>query len=374
MRRILEIIRKEFLQVRRDRKMLPILFIAPVIQLSLLGYAATTDLRNVPVVVANLDRSAESRELLNAFSSSGDLVLRHYVDSPAHIDRYLDRNDADIAIVIPVDYAENLRSGRTASVQVLVDGTKVNATNALNQLAAAVGTHSQSLVARRFASSGLTIQRPEVNVETRMWYNPELSSRNFMVPAVLALVLMIITMLVTSMAIVKERENGTMEQIVVTPIRSSELILGKLIPFFLIGIVEAMLVLAIAVWWFNVPLRGSVPLLMAFSLLFIVNAQGLGLFVSTISHTQQQAMMTSVFFVMLPMILLSGFVFPIENMPEPIQWVTYLMPMRYFLVIVRGIFLKGVGWEVLWPQVVALGAFGIAILWLAIARFQKRVD
>ncbi len=374
MRRILEIIRKEFLQVRRDRKMLPILFIAPVIQLSLLGYAATTDLRNVPVVVANLDRSAESRELLNAFSSSGDLVLRHYVDSPAHIDRYLDRNDADIAIVIPVDYAENLRSGRTASVQVLVDGTKVNATNALNQLAAAVGTHSQSLVARRFASSGLTIQRPEVNVETRMWYNPELSSRNFMVPAVLALVLMIITMLVTSMAIVKERENGTMEQIVVTPIRSSELILGKLIPFFLIGIVEAMLVLAIAVWWFNVPLRGSVLLLMAFSLLFIVNAQGLGLFVSTISHTQQQAMMTSVFFVMLPMILLSGFVFPIENMPEPIQWVTYLMPMRYFLVIVRGIFLKGVGWEVLWPQVVALGAFGIAILWLAIARFQKRVD
>ncbi len=374
MRRILEIIRKEFLQLRRDPKMLPILFMAPVIQLALLGYAATTDLRNVPVVVANLDRSAESRELLNAFSSSGDLILSYYVDSPDQIDQYLDRNDADLAIVIPIDYAKNLRSGGMASVQVLVDGTKVNATNALNQLAAAVGTHSQSIVAKRLATSGLTIQRPEINVETRMWYNPELSSRNFMVPAVLALVLMIITMLVTSMAIVKERENGTMEQIVVTPIRSSELILGKLIPFFLIGIVEAMLVLAIAVWWFDVPLRGSVVLLMVFSLLFIVNAQGLGLFVSTISHTQQQAMMTSVFFVMLPMILLSGFVFPIENMPEPIQWVTYLMPMRYFLVIVRGIFLKGVGWDVLWPQVAALGAFGIAILWLAIARFQKRVD
>ncbi len=374
MRRLREIIRKEFLQLKRDKRLLPILFVAPVMQLALLGYAATTDLKDVPVAVANLDRSRASTELLRSFSASGDFDLRYDVDSPADLDYYLDANLADIAIVIPSDYGERVRAGRSVKVQVLVDGTKVNATTALGHLSRAIGRYAEGLVAERLTTRGLVVRRPEVGAITRVWYNPELSSRNFMVPGVMALVLMVITMIVTSMAIVKERESGTMEQIVVTPIRPMELIGGKLVPYFLIGVVESLLVLAVAVLWFEVPLRGNVALLIALALLFMVNAQGLGLFISTISHTQQQSMMTAMFFVMLPMVMLSGFVFPIENMPQPIQYITYLMPLRYFLVILRGIFLKGVGLDVLWPQVAALAVFGGTILTLSALRFQKRID
>ena len=374
MRRLREIIRKEFLQLKRDKRLLPILFVAPVMQLALLGYAATTDLKDVPVAVANLDRSRASTELLRSFSVSGDFDLRYDVDSPADLDYYLDANLADIAIVIPSDYGERVHAGRSVQVQVLVDGTKVNAATALGHLSRAIGRYAEGLVAERLATRGLVVRRPEVGAVTRVWYNPELSSRNFMVPGVMALVLMVITMIVTSMAIVKERESGTMEQIVVTPIRPMELIGGKLVPYFLIGVVESLLVLAVAVLWFEVPLRGNAALLIALALLFMVNAQGLGLFISTISHTQQQSMMTAMFFVMLPMVMLSGFVFPIENMPQPIQYITYLMPLRYFLVILRGIFLKGVGLDVLWPQVAALAVFGGAILTLSALRFQKRID
>jgi len=373
MQRIRELIRKELLQLRRDPKLLPILFVAPVIQLTLLGYAATTDLQDVPVAVCDLDRSTRSRELVDAFSASGDFQIRYYVDAPDKLDPYLDHNQADLGLVIPADFGRRLSAGQPASAQVLVDGSKVNATIGLNQLAAAVGRYGASLVVEQMEKRGLKLRLPGVEVETRVWYNPELSSRNFMVPAVLALILVVITTVVTSMAIVKEKEAGTIEQLIVTPIRPSQLILGKLIPFAVIGLVEVLLVLGVALFWFQVPLRGSLGLLLALAVLFMLNAQGIGLFISTISHTQQQAMMTAIFFVILPMALLSGFVFPIENMPEGIQYVTYLLPLRYFLVILRGIFLKGVGWDVLWPQVAALALFGAAILSLAAMRFQKRV-
>jgi len=373
MRRIREIIRKEFLQLRRDRRLLPMLFVAPVIQLMLLGYAATTDLKNVPVAVCDLDRSAASRELLASVSASGDFVVRYYVDTPDELNRHLDENRADLGVVIPADFARKVTSGEGESVQVLVDGSQTNATIALSQMASAMGQYAQGLVIQRFEKAGRRIERAQVEMATRVWYNPDLTSRNFMVPAVLALILMVITTVITSMAIVRERESGTIEQIIVTPIRPSQLIVGKLVPFALIGLIEALLVISVAVFWFQVPLRGSVALLFALTLLFLLTTQGLGLFVSTVSHTQQQAMMTAVFFIMLPMILLSGFVFPIEDMPRSIQYITYLMPLRYFLVIVRGIFLKGVGVKVLWPQVVALGVFGVAILSLAVVRFQKRV-
>jgi ABC-2 type transport system permease protein len=221
--------------------------------------------------------------------------------------------------------------------------------------------------------TGGQFARSEVVAQTRVWYNPDLTSRNFMVPAVLALILMVITTIVTSMAIVREKESGTIEQIIVTPIRPWELIIGKLVPFAIVGFIEVFLVLSVAVFWFEVPLRGNVILLLSLCVLFLLNTQGIGLFVSTVSHTQQQAMMTAIFFIMIPMVMLSGFVFPIENMPQIVQYITYLMPLRYFLVIVRGIFLKGVGLDILWPQVVSLGVFGVAILGLAVARFQKRV-
>jgi ABC-2 type transport system permease protein len=258
------------------------------------------------------------------------------------------------------------------SLQLLVDGSKVNAAMALNRLSAALLGHAAAQAtpgAGRVALSSL----PRLSVESRAWYNPELSSRNFMVPGVLALLLIVLTTVVTSMAVVKEKETGTIEQLVVTPIRPWELIAGKLIPFALIGLLEVLLVLAVALFWFEVPLRGSLPLLLILSLLFVLNAQGIGLFISTVSQTQQQAMMTSVFFVILPMMLLSGFAFPIENMPRPIQYLTYLLPLRYFLIILRGIFLKGIGLEVLWPQVAALAGLGAAFLILAAARFRKRV-
>lgn len=373
MRRIREIMRKEFLQLRRDRRLLPILFMAPVIQLFVLGYAATTDLKDVPVVVCDLDKSSESRNLVASFSASGDLVARYYVNDPAKMDRYLDENLADLGLVIPTDFARKVARGEGTSVQVLVDGSKTNATIALSQLSSAIGQYAQGLIVEQMVRTGRQFARSEVVAQTRVWYNPDLTSRNFMVPGVLALTLMVITTIVTSMAIVREKERGTIEQIIVTPIRPLELIIGKLVPFAIVGFIEVFLVLSVAVFWFEVPLRGNVILLLSLCVLFLLNTQGIGLFVSTVSHTQQQAMMTAVFFIMVPMFLLSGFVFPIEDMPRIIQYLTYLMPLRYFLVIVRGIFLKGVGMETLWPQVVALGVFGVAILGLAVARFQKRV-
>ncbi|MFA6109370.1 MAG: ABC transporter permease [Candidatus Latescibacterota bacterium] len=369
MGRLRELVRKELLQLRRDRRLLPILFVAPVVQLALLGYAATTDLKDVPVAICDLDRSSASRALVQSFSAGGDFDLCCRAEAPADLNRFLDRGEAEIALVIPGGLARDLQTGRTVSLQLLVDGSKVNAAMALNRLSAALLGHAADLV----SPGAVALSLPRVRVEPRAWYNPELSSRNFMVPGVLALLLVVLTTVVTSMAVVKEKETGTIEQLVVTPIRPWELIAGKLIPFALIGLVEVLLVLTVALFWFKVPLRGSLPLLLALSVLFVLNAQGIGLFVSTVSRTQQQAMMTSVFFVILPMMLLSGFAFPIENMPRPIQYLTYLLPLRYFLVILRGIFLKGVGLELLWPQVAALAGFGTAFLVLAAARFRKRI-
>ena len=373
MRRIFEIFRKELLQLRRDTKMLPMLFVAPVIQLVLLGYAATTDLAAVPVVVCDQDRSQTSRELLRSFSSSGDFHLSNYVERIGDIDQYLDNNQAEIGIVVPSGFGRAINSGESETVQILVDGSKTNATTALNQLLAAVGDHAGDIMSARLVERGIVLHRPSVNGAIRVWYNPELASRNFMVPAVLALILLVITTVITSMAIVKEKESGTIEQIIVTPIRPIQLIIGKLLPFALVGLVEILLVLSVTIWWFDIPLKGNAWLLIALCMLFLLTTQGLGLFVSTISHNQQQAMMTAVFFVIMPMVLLSGFVFPIEDMPEPIQYVTYLMPLRYFLIIIRGIFLKGVGMDILWPQVALLAGLGVVILGLAVARFQKRI-
>ena len=373
MRRILEIIRKEFLQLRRDKRMFPILFVAPVIQLLLLGYAATTDMKDAPVVVCDLDRSAESRDLLRSFSSSGDFLLNYYVDRIDQINPYLDGNLADVGIVIPAGFGANVTKGVGDKVQILVDGSQVNATIAMNQMYSAISRHAQNMLLDRAEASGKTFRRPIVDAEIRVWYNPGLTSRNFMVPAVLALILLVITTIITSMAIVKEKEGGTIEQIIVTPIRPHQLIIGKLVPFAIVGFIEVLMVSAVAVFWFHIPLRGSAALLLSLCALFMLTSQGLGLFVSTVSNTQQQAMMTATFFVIMPMTLLSGFVFPIEDMPQPVQWLTYIMPLRYFLVILRGVFLKGVGIEVLWPQVVALFAFGVIIIGLASLRFQKRI-
>jgi ABC-2 type transport system permease protein len=278
--------------------------------------------------------------------------------------------------VIPADFGDALaaptpglaRATEGPEVQVIADGTDSNSSGvALGYVQGVVGEFNAALAGGRRGSSG-----PALEGRVRVWYNPDLESRNFMVPGVLALLLLLITANLTSMAIVRERELGTLDQLNVTPLGRWELIVGKLLPYGVIGVVDALLVIAVAVVWFEVPLRGSVWLLVGASLVYLLCTLGLGLFVSTISSTQQQAMMTTVFFFLVPMIFLSGFIFPIENMPRPIRWVTTIIPLRYFLVIVRGIFLKGLDFVILWPQFAALGAWGVSVLALAAVRARKR--
>lgn len=354
--------------------MLGLSFLAPVLQLMLLGYAATTDVKEIPMLVCDQDQTSKSRELINQFVNSGYFVIGAEAHSPNEIDQYIEDGHVWLALVIPTSFSSDLLASRQTSVQLLVDGSDANSANiSIGYASQIVSTYSRSIIAdvqKRFPQ---TLRTSRVNPEIRVWYNPDLKSRNFMVPGVLAMVLMIITMTLTSLAVVKEKEIGTLEQLMVTPIKPYQLILGKLLPFIMIGAVDVLLVIIVARFWFDVPLRGSVALLFALSGLFVLTTLGLGLFVSTISKTQQQAMMTAQFFFFMPFIYLSGFAFPIENMPRVIQYVTYLIPLRYFIVIIRGVFLKGIGIAELWPQVIPLWIFGLAILTLSILRFRKRL-
>ena len=374
MKTIYHIIVKEFLQLRRDRRMLGLSFLAPVLQLMLLGYAATTDVKEIPMLICDLDQTSKSRELVNQFLNSGYFVIATEVHSPHEIDQYIEDGRVWMALVIPTSFSSDLLASRQTSVQLLADGSDANSANiSIGYASQIVSTYSRSIMAdvqKRFPQAQKTSR---VSPEIRVWYNPDLKSRNFMVPGVLAMVLMIITMTLTSLAVVKEKEIGTLEQLMVTPIKPYQLILGKLLPFIMIGAVDVLLVIIVARFWFDVPLRGSVALLLALSGLFVLTTLGLGLFVSTISKTQQQAMMTAQFFFFMPFIYLSGFAFPIENMPQVIQYITYLIPLRYFIVIIRGVFLKGIGIAELWSQVIPLWVFGLAILTLSVLRFRKRL-
>jgi ABC-2 type transport system permease protein len=371
MRRLLHVMRKEFLELRQDPRLFGIVIIAPILQLTLLGYAATTDVKNVPVVVVDQDRSAASRDLVARFEASQNFEIVASETSLHAIDAYLDAGRAWMALTIPAGYGGMIARGQPTSVQVVADGTDANSTNvALGYAGSLVAAYARELVAASRGGSST----PLVSADIRVWFNPQLESRDFMIPGILAMLLLVVTTNLSSMAIVREKELGTLEQLNVTPIARWELIGGKLLPYALIGMVDVLLVVAVAVGWFEVPLLGSVWLLLAMSLVYLLSTLGLGLFVSTISSTQQQAMMASSFFFLLPMVFLSGFVFPIENMPAVVQPITYLIPLRYFLVILRGIFLKGVGLETLWPQALALLAWGCGILVLATLRSSKRLS
>ncbi len=371
---ILEIVRKEFHQIRQDKRMMAVSIVAPLLQVILLGYAATTDVKNTTMVVCDLDRSLSSREFIQEFTNSGYFIDRFRVDDPRKMDVFLDRGSAAVGLVIPSDFGERLLAKETVSVQLIVDGADANTGNTLLGYANQIVTqYSQAILLATLTPSGGG--RPAmVFPEPRVWYNPELLSKNFMVPGVVALVLMIITMTLTSLGIVKEKEIGTLEQLMVTPIQPHQLILGKLVPFVVIGALDVTIVLSIARFWFDVPLRGSLSLLYGLSGLFVLTTLGLGLFVSTISRSQQQAMLIAQFFIFMPFMFLSGFAFPISNMPEAIQYITYLIPLRYFLEIVRGVFLKGIGIAELWPQAFALFAFGVAILALSVLRFKRKLE
>ena len=371
MTRLRVLVWKEFLELRLNPRLFGIVIIAPILQLTLLGYAATTDVREVPIVVADGDRSPASRDLVHRFDASRNFSVIREVTTVNEIAPFLESGEVWLALVIPSEYGSDIAAGRGATLQVVADGTDANSTTvALGYATNLIGSYAREIV-----EAGRLKPAPAgaIDARIRVWFNPELVSRHFMVPGVLALVLLIVTANLAAMAIVREKEVGTLEQLNVTPLRRWELIVGKLLPYGVIGMIDVFLVVAVAVFWFEVPLRGSFLLLIALSVLYVLCTLALGLLVSTTSDTQQQAMMTSVFFFIMPMIYLSGFVFPIENMPQVIQSFTYLIPLRYFLIIVRGIFLKGIGMDVLWPQVVSLAAWGTIVLLLAVMRSRKRM-
>jgi ABC-2 type transport system permease protein len=371
MTRVLHLMRKELLELRQDPRLFGIVILAPIIQLTLLGYAATTDVKDVPIVMVDADRSAASRALIDRFDASDNFRIVGMAGSTDEIDRWIERGDAWMALSIPPQYGDAIARGDTAMLQVVADGSDSNSTTvAMSYTRQLIGSYAEELTAARF---GGRAPAPPVTAAIRIWFNPELESRDFMIPGIVALLLLVTTTNLSAMAIVREKELGTLEQLNVTPLQRWELMIGKLLPYGFIGIVNVILVLIVAIGWFEVPMRGSIPLLFAMSLIYLLCTLGLGLFISTISSTQQQAMMTTVFFFLMPMIYLSGFIFPIENMPAWIQPVTYLIPLRYFLVILRGLFLKGVGLETFWPQAVALFGWGVAILLLATLRSSKRL-
>ena len=384
MQRLRRLVWKEFLELRQDPRLFGLVIIAPIIQLTLLGYAATTDVKEVPIVVADGDRSAASRDLIARFEASPNFHVVHLVTTTAEVDRDLQEDRAWMALAIPNGYGAAVRNREPVALQVVADGSNSNSTTvALGYTNALVGEYAQELAAGSTAgglpspsaSSAGQSAAPAgtIDLRVRVWFNSQLESRFFMIPGVLALLLLLVTTNLAAMGIVREKELGTLEQLNVTPLRRWELIVGKLLPYGLIGLIDVLLVTAVAVFWFEVPLRGSFGLLFAMSLVYVFCTLSLGLFISTVSDTQQQAMMTATFFFLTPMIYLSGFIFPIENMPRVIQYATYIIPLRYFLVIVRGIFLKGIGLRLLWPQAAALAAWGAVVLSLAVMRSRKRI-
>jgi ABC-2 type transport system permease protein len=365
-------LRKEFRSVFRDPRMRLVIFGVPVLQTLIFGYAVTMDVRHVRLVVIDRDGTPASRELVARFTGSDyfDVVLTTNDETAAR--QQIDAAEAAGILQINAGFSANLRAGHTTPAQLIVDGSDSNTARlVLNYSSVIAGTYNNDIVlssAQRLA--GRTLPVGHVDLRPRAWFNENLESRNYFVPGVMAVLVMLISLMLTGMAIVREKEVGTIEQIMVTPIRPLEFILGKFAPFIVIGFVDVALVTLVGVFWFEIPIRGSFTLLLLGTSCFLLSTLGIGLFISTVSHTQQQAMMTTFFF-FFPAMLLSGFIYPIANMPVVVQWITLLNPLRHFLVIIRGVFLKGVGVEVLWVQLAALLAIGIGVMVFAVARFHK---
>jgi len=375
LRRLVSLIRKEFIQIVRDPRTLAITFIMPVMQIFLLGYAATNDVRNVPLAVWDQDRSWASRQLLDAYRAADYFHLDYDAGNEDELRRLIDSGAARAGLIIPPDYSTRIASGQTAQVAMIVDGSDPTIANTALSAATMIGqTKATNLLVERAASRGQSaVAQLPVEVRTQVWYNPDLLSTYYMIPALIGLILMMMTTLLTSTSIVRERERGTIEQLIVTPLRSVELVVGKLTPYVLIAMIDMAEIIGAGVLIFGVPINGSLPLLLLLAGLFLVSTLGLGLFVSTLANTQQEAMFTSMFF-LLPAIFLSGFFFPLAGMPWYLQAFSYVIPLRYFLIITRGIMLKGVAIDVLWNQVIALGIFAIVIMGSAALRFRKRLD
>ena len=370
--RVRHMLVKEFHQLFRAPQMLRILILPPILQILVFGYAVTTNVRNAPTAVVDLDRTASSRDLLSRFFSSGHFRLVRETADFREAGELMNRGDAGVILHIAPGFEGALRSNRTGDLQVIVDGTDSNTASIVLSYAARIAAgYSGAVRLSRMQRHPVPFPGPpSVALASRAWFNENLESRFTFLPGIIAFIVMLVTVMLTSMAVVREREIGTLEQILVTPITPAEYILGKTLPFAIVGFVEILLVATVGVLWFDLPFRGSLLLLFACSGLFLSTALGIGLLISTVSRTQQQAMLT-MFLYFMPAVLLSGFLFPIANMPRAAQALTYLNPLRYYLVILRGIFLKGVGVRVLWPQMAALLTLGAATLAVATRRFRK---
>lgn len=376
LRRLQQMLIKEFIQVFRDKRARFVLFVPPIVQMMIFGYAAVYEIKHVTTAVLDLDRTPASREFISRFTASRNFDVDFHLSREDEIPGLIDRSLVTIAIEIPSGFGRKLQRGETAQVQVILDGTNSNtaliATGYLNQIAARFAREYQQQRMERLAP-GLAALIPEVNIEQRPWYNPELRSRWFFVPGIIGNLTLIMVVLLTAFSIVREREIGTLEQIMVTPIGRAEFILGKTIPFFLIGLADVVLIAVVGTFWFAVPFRGSLAVLFLGTVLFLFSMLGVGLLISTVSATQQQAMVTSFFFNM-PAVMFSGFGFPIRSMPEALQWLSAIDPLTYYLIILRSVYLKGAGLDVLAPQMWALAGFATVTLLVSVSRFHKTLD
>ncbi|MGB8992194.1 MAG: ABC transporter permease [Desulfobaccales bacterium] len=375
-RRIRHIIIKEFIQVLRDKKLRFFLIVPPLMQLLTYGYVVNFDIKHVAMAVFDESRTMESRQLIDRFASNDWFNVKYFVQSHKELLDRIDRGDITMALWIQWDFATRMRQGKSGRLQVIVDATDSNAALIVNRYAGTViADYNQLQLDRRLARKGSQwagqLSVP-LDIEPRAWFNENLISRYSMVPGVIAMVVLLVSLMLTALSVVREKENGTLEQILVTPIRPIELMLGKTVPFVIISMLEVAIVTAVGILWFQVPFRGSFLVLLLGTLAFLFNSVGLGLLISTIASTQQQAMMAGNLF-LTPAILLSGLIFPITNMPVFFQYLTRLNPLMYFIIVTQGVFLKGAGLTLLWPQMLSMTVLGMGMLGLAVARFKVHI-
>jgi ABC-2 type transport system permease protein len=373
--RLLALIRKEFLQIRRDPRTLILVIVIPIMNMILLGYAATNDVRNVPLIVLDQDRSPQARALLDAYRAADYFRVAGEVDSEEELRAAIDGGKARAGVIIPRGYGGKIAGGGRAQILFVLDGSDPTVASTALSAAQMIGqSFATTVLSERLARRGAAaaVDAP-LEVLTQVWYNPDLISAYFSIPGVIGVILQALTSILTATAIVRERERGTIEQLIVTPIRPLELIIGKLLPYILLSFFNTFEVIALGHWWFGVPVRGDLVLIALLSGLFLLSSLGIGILGSTIANTQQEAMLI-VWMTLLPSIFLSGFFFPLEAMPPALRYISYLTPLRYYLIIIRSLMLKGVGVEAFSQEILALAVFGVVIMGIAALRFRKRLD
>lgn len=370
-KRVMAIIRKEFFQIKRDKRTIAIILLMPIMELLLFGYAASTSVDHIPTVIFNNDIGTESRELLDGLTNSQYFDINYMGRSMTELQEYIDNGDAKAGIVIPPEYSEKIKGGETAQIQLIVDGSDpTTAQTILSSAGSVVQSYSVEIISEK--NMGYTMPQA-IDLRSRVWYNPDMSSTYFNVPGLIGVILQTVTLMLTSFSIVREREKGTLEQLIVTPITKMELMIGKIIPYVIIGFIDIVLALGLSMFWFKVPVSGSITLLLLFSIIFLFSALGIGLLISTVSKSQLQAMQLSMFMIM-PNILLSGYMFPREAMPKIVQVISNVFPLTYFINVLRGIMLKGNNLGTLINEFVILIIFGVVVLFLATMKFKKKID